>query len=127
MPPYPSHVPQNKSKGGGESEAHSSTADKTSAAPQPRRRPPQFHPNIIHTTNNLYTGTRLAEISRGTLNNFMGNYFLKGLKTIRVNGHKINGHPDGIEHIANGVIHPVTKETITKYQKLVADPLLEDV
>jgi hypothetical protein len=32
-----------------------------------------------------------------------------------------------IEHTANGVVHPVTKETITKYEKLANDPLLKDV
>ena len=28
--------------------------------------------------------------------------------------------------MANGVVHPITNETITKYQKLVEDPLLKD-
>jgi hypothetical protein len=32
-----------------------------------------------------------------------------------------------IAHTANGVVHPVTKETITKYEKLANDPLLRDV
>ena len=31
-----------------------------------------------------------------------------------------------IEQIANGVVHPTTKETITKYKKLITDPLLRD-
>ena len=30
------------------------------------------------------------------------------------------------EHFANGVVHPVTKETITKYKKLIDDLLLHD-
>ena len=30
------------------------------------------------------------------------------------------------EHFANGVVHPVTKETITKYKKLIDGPLLCD-
>ena len=37
---------------------------------------------------------------------------------------KIN---DAIDHVCNGVVHPVTKETITKYSKLVTDPLLRDI
>ena len=37
-----------------------------------------------------------------------------------------NSDPVNIEQIANGVEHPVTKETITKYNKLIADPLLRD-
>jgi len=31
------------------------------------------------------------------------------------------------EHVANGVVHPVTKETITKYEKLANDPILKDI
>ena len=31
-----------------------------------------------------------------------------------------------IEEYANGVVHPVTKETITKYRTLIKDPLLKD-
>ena len=31
-----------------------------------------------------------------------------------------------IEEYANGVVHPVTKETITKYKTLIEDPLLKD-
>jgi len=36
------------------------------------------------------------------------------------------GEPIGIAEMANGVVHPITNETITKYQKLVEDPLLKD-
>ena len=31
-----------------------------------------------------------------------------------------------LKEVANGVVHPVTKETITKYKKLINDPLLRD-
>ena len=34
--------------------------------------------------------------------------------------------PVNIEQIVNGVIHPVTKETITKYKKLITDTVLRD-
>ena len=30
------------------------------------------------------------------------------------------------EHVANGVVHPVTKENITKYKNLINDTLLRD-
>ena len=122
----PSLCPTNKSKGGRESKAPSSTTDKTRAAPQPRRRSPRFGPNNINAANNCYAGAYLARISRGALNDFIGNAFLEELKISRVNGLKINGDPNGIEHIANGVAHPVTKEITTKYQKLFSDPLLRD-
>ena len=32
-----------------------------------------------------------------------------------------------LDHMANGVVHPVTKQTITKYEELANDPLLRDV
>ena len=41
----------------------------------------------------------------------------------RVTESETNVNP---EHIANGVVHPVTKETIRKYKKLIDDPLLRD-
>ena len=31
------------------------------------------------------------------------------------------------EEVANGVIHPITKETITKYENLISDPALKDI
>ncbi len=32
-----------------------------------------------------------------------------------------------IEEYCNGVVHPVTRETITHYRKLIKDPLLRDL
>jgi hypothetical protein len=32
-----------------------------------------------------------------------------------------------LEHICNGVVHPVTQETITKYEKLANDPIIQTV
>ena len=37
-----------------------------------------------------------------------------------------NATPSGLEEVANSVVHQVTKETITKYKKLINDPLLRD-
>ena len=55
----------------------------------------------------------LAGISRGgSLNQFMGNAFLEELKRTT-----ISATPTALEEVANGVAHPVTKETITKYKK----------
>ena len=36
-------------------------------------------------------------------------------------------HAETIEEMANGVVHPVMKETITQYQKLVNDPILREI
>ena len=35
--------------------------------------------------------------------------------------------PIAINKVANGVVHPTTKESITKYQKLVNETLLRDI
>ena len=63
----------------------------------------------------------LAGITRGALYQFMGNAFLEELKRT-----KINASPHALEEVANGVVHPVTKETITKYKQLITDPLLRE-
>jgi len=36
-------------------------------------------------------------------------------------------HNINIEEVCNGVVHPITKETITKYTKLMEDPALKDL
>ena len=51
----------------------------------------------------------------------MGNKFLEELKRT-----KINASPHALEEVANRVVQPVTKETITKYKQLIADPLLRE-
>ena len=63
----------------------------------------------------------LAGTSRGALNQFMGNVFLEELKRT-----VICATPTALEEVANGVVHPVTKETVTKYKKLIEDPLLRE-
>ena len=35
--------------------------------------------------------------------------------------------PIDLQEMCNGVVHPVTNETINKYEKLIAEPLLKDV
>jgi hypothetical protein len=37
------------------------------------------------------------------------------------------GLVDEIKEYCNGVVHPVTKETITHYRKLIKDPMLRDL
>jgi hypothetical protein len=36
-------------------------------------------------------------------------------------------HNINIKQVCNGVVHPITKETITKYTKLMDDPTLKDL
>ena len=54
------------------------------------------------------------------LHQFIGNAFLHDMKRI-VKG---NDTTLGPEEVANGVVNPITKETITKYKKLIDDPLM---
>ena len=61
-------------------------------------------------------------ILQAALNAFMGNAYLEELSHMA--GRNLD--PVKIEQIANGVVHLVTKETITKYKKLIADPVLRD-
>ena len=51
----------------------------------------------------------------------MGNAFLEELKRTA-----ISATSTALEEVANGVVHPVTEETITKYKKLIEDPLLRE-
>ena len=52
----------------------------------------------------------LAGISQGALMQSMGDAFLEELTQML-----INATPVELEEVANGVVHPITKETITKY------------
>ena len=56
------------------------------------------------------------------LNVFIGNVYMQELQQSRVN----NATPSGLEEVANSVVYPVTKETITKYKRLINDPLLRN-
>ena len=55
------------------------------------------------------------------LHQFTGNAFLHNMKRIV----KVNDTTLGLEEVANGVVHPVTKETMTKYRKLIDDSLMQ--
>ena len=84
---------------------------------------PELQPTAVATTENtpwrldgkMYGKTNinlpLTGISHGTLNQFMDNMFLEELKRTA-----INATPLALKEVANGVIHPIAKETITKYK-----------
>ena len=68
--------------------------------------------------------TRLASISQQAFHSYIGNAILSNATQ--------NLPPDSIFHtnieeFANGVVHPETKETITKYSKLIKEPTLRKV
>ena len=68
--------------------------------------------------------TRLASISQQAFHSYIGNAILSNATQ--------NLPPDSIFHtnieeFANGVVHPETKKTITKYSKLIKEPTLRKV
>ena len=63
-----------------------------------------------------------AGISQAALNSFMGNLYMQELQP----NIEENSNPIKMVEVANEVVHLITKETITKYKKLISDPLLQD-
>ncbi len=48
-------------------------------------------------------------------------------QTLQKHHKQYTGPISKIEHYCKGVVHPVTKETITHYRKSIKDPLLKDL
>ena len=53
----------------------------------------------------------------------MGIAFIEGTRKLI----EIYNAPFDPEEMVNRVVHPVTKETITKYKQLIADPITQEV
>ena len=81
---------------------------------------PRRSSRLIQHTN--FVSPPAAGISQAALAAFMGNLYMQELQQNIVK----SVDPIEMEEVANGVVHPVTKETITKYKKLISDPLLQD-
>ncbi len=80
----------------------------------PSRVTPRAHQLAIHA---LYHVINLA------FNNLPSNTIPKNLiESMDRFQHNIN-----IEEVYNGIVHPITKEMITKYTKLMDDPALKDL
>ena len=72
---------------------------------------------------NKYVSPRIAGIAAVAINWFMGSVFLEETRcTVTV-----NDTPLEPEEVANGVVHPVTKKTITRYRQLVDDPIVREI
>ena len=85
--------------------------------PHPIWRSPRLKQNRIH-----FTHTKPAGISQAALTSFIGNSFMQEPKDIGKRAEELE-----LEHVANGVVHPVTKETITNYKTLIKDPIMREV
>ena len=73
----------------------------------------------------------MAAISKNTVYSVLGNAFLADLpkfvpRTLQ-NSKLVFTLPPDIEEQCNGVVHLITNETITKYKKMIDEPLLRDV
>jgi hypothetical protein len=94
------------------------TQEEEPPPPKPLSNPKRRSRRINGSTSPRSTGIYAA-----ALHHFMGSAFLDKMKrTIEV-----NDNPLDPQEMANGVVYSVTKETITKYKKLIDDPLLRDV
>ena len=124
--PAPAPITQDSdSESNDEHNAHTTARLALAKRAEPRRSPRfrqdhQMH-QIIAVNGNTLISPPSAGITSGALNNFMGNIFMDTLKG-RVEECE-NCDP---ERVANGVVHPVSKETITKYKKIISDPILRD-
>ena len=72
-----------------------------------------------------------ACISQTALYSYLGNALIDD--AAHFVPRKLMGQPPliqpafNIEEVANGVVHPITNRTITRYHKLIAEPLLREV
>ena len=88
--------------------------DEEAAQPQPRRSPRLNRMNVMCQS--------LASVSQQALHTFTANAILQELHWTM----ETKVDPLNMEQVANDVVHPVTQETITKYKKLIDDPLLRE-
>jgi hypothetical protein len=80
----------------------------------------------------LITSCTPCQISRQALFHLIDIRFNKAPantipQTLQRHHKQYTGPISKIEHYCNGVVYPVTKETITHYRKLIKDPLLKDL
>ena len=62
------------------------------------------------------------------MGNHLNNAFCHSFTSTKFNKqHAVFESEIQLDHTCNGVVHPVTQETITKYETLANDPLLKDV
>ena len=72
---------------------------------------------------NHSTSPRPAGFVVAALQQFIGDAFIAEMRqTVEV-----YDTPFSQEEVANGVVHPVTKEHITKYRQLIANPITREV
>ena len=78
--------------------------DKDAAPPKPRRSPRLGIINFMCQVP--------ASVSQQAIHTFAANVFLQELQWMM----ETKADPLNMEQVANGVVHPVTQETITKYK-----------
>ena len=76
---------------------------------------------------NLQYNSGPTSISQGALHSVPGNAFISDLpETVPINLENLQIVVDLPEELANGLVHPVTQETLTKYKKIIKVPELRE-
>ena len=88
--------------------------------------------SIFQPLPRLHTTSTLCNISQHAVYHLMGMHLENENGPAFIPGRLNNSAPSfeteiELEHCANGVVHPITKETITKYEKLANDPITQEV
>ena len=76
------------------------------------------------------TKERPACVSQDAVNSFLFNAMLDQAQAFQLNGipkTPLFSMPTNTEECANGVVHRITKETLTKYQKVIEVPELREI
>ena len=115
--PTPIPITQDDADDDSTSGEHNPVDDMEDIEPTPRRSP------RLHSTGIRFSQPPTAGISQAALTALMANKFLEELKQSMIK----EVEQTDIEQVANGVVHPITKETITKYKKLINDPITREV
>ena len=85
-----------------------------------KRRPRKYyHDDVILLSNILlFLSPAPAGVSQAALNLFMGDLYMQKLQQSITE----NSNPIEMEEVANNVVHPITKETITNYKTYLRAP-----
>ena len=80
---------------------------------------------LYHVMGKVLFDSSEASIPDHLINNKMNISPAIDLEALQQSNLNVGSEVD-LDELCNGVVHPITKETITKYQKLIEDPMLRD-
>ena len=80
---------------------------------------------LYHVMGKVLFDSSEASIPDHLINNKMNISPAIDLEALQQSNLNVGSEVD-LDELCNGVVHPITKETITKYKKLIEDPMLRD-